>query len=258
MAAVSSRGEPPREPVARVDAQTTLLQGPDHHASCSRDANINGTVSQVRCASLDPLEGACAHTPRTTAPPPRLCPPSSRRQHSKPTVRRERQCTHLRESWRIPQSRRSLPVRPQNGEIFDGLDVQSHGLDVQSHENDGQKLFSAFQAGPSILSTLRNVEGPYAFVYYEHATQTLYWGRDPLGRRSLMHWRANAPDRNFSLTSIAPAGQDGWSEVDTSCVFSLALSSWQEARHPRLHMREAAGQPEAQVSSSLSRLWKSH
>ena len=133
------------------------------------------------------------------------------------------------------------PVCRQNGEIFDGLDVDSH-------ENDGQVLFAALQAGPSVLSTLRNIEGPYAFVYYEHATRTLYWARDPLGRRSLMQSSPDGPTRKMSLTSVAPPGQDCWEEVETSCVFSLALDSWQETRHPRLHLREGAGQPEAQVS----------
>lgn len=140
------------------------------------------------------------------------------------------------------------PVRPQNGEIFDGLDVDAH-------ENDGQVLFAALQAGPSVLYTLRKIEGPYAFVYYEHANRSLYWARDPLGRRSLMQSRPNVQSRpngstrNISLTSVAPPGQDCWSEVETSCVFSLALDSWQETQHPRLHLMQAAGQPEAQVGS---------
>lgn len=33
---------------------------------------------------------------------------------------------------------------------------------------------------------LATVEGPYAFIYFRAETQCLYYGRDPLGRRSLM------------------------------------------------------------------------
>ena len=91
------------------------------------------------------------------------------------------------------------------------------------------------------MSVLPRIDGPYAFVYYDVSTgesadrtatlanvqlqsksQTLYWARDPLGRRSLL--QAKTADGQLLLSSVSCAGTGlAWDEIDASCVYSLAL-----------------------------------
>ncbi|KAF9416127.1 hypothetical protein BGZ94_010303 [Podila epigama] len=96
-----------------------------------------------------------------------------------------------------------------NGEIFDGIAVDHH-------ENDGQvlmaKLESISEVAPEehssmFLDLMSKIEGPYAFVYFHARTKKIYFGRDCLGRRSLLWHRPSAKDTNnlgspFILTSV--------------------------------------------------------
>ncbi|GAA5922140.1 hypothetical protein JCM3775_003504 [Rhodotorula graminis] len=108
-----------------------------------------------------------------------------------------------------------------NGEVFDGLKVSPH-------ENDGQKLFEQIQHhGPSrFFASIRDVEGPYAFIYYEASTSRIYFARDPLGRRSLLFHLPTADSPTFFLASAAPGGESplqNWTEVATDAVHLIDL-----------------------------------
>lgn len=94
-----------------------------------------------------------------------------------------------------------------NGEIFGGLQVPSDS-------NDGQALMLALETScsyqcsdirehkgiPDILSTIR---GPWALVYWQEKSKTLWFGRDPFGRRSLLvHW-PTTDDSRLILSSVS-------------------------------------------------------
>ena len=61
-----------------------------------------------------------------------------------------------------------------------------------------------------VLEALRTVEGPFAFIYFDRPSKCLYYGRDRLGRRSLL---VNAKDP-FTLSSIPESLSDDWAEVE--------------------------------------------
>ncbi|KAF9988027.1 hypothetical protein BGZ75_010161 [Mortierella antarctica] len=93
-----------------------------------------------------------------------------------------------------------------NGEIFDGIFVDHH-------QNDGQVLMDQLESitdrtdhRAAFLSIMEQIEGPYAFVYYHASSKVLYFGRDCLGRRSLLWHRGAQPDHSvdypFILTSV--------------------------------------------------------
>ncbi|KAG9323965.1 hypothetical protein KVV02_003236 [Mortierella alpina] len=93
-----------------------------------------------------------------------------------------------------------------NGEIFDGIFVDHH-------QNDGQVLMDQLESitdrtdhRAAFLSIMEQIEGPYAFVYYHASSKVLYFGRDCLGRRSLLWHRGAQPDNGvdypFILTSV--------------------------------------------------------
>ncbi|KAI0067903.1 hypothetical protein BV25DRAFT_1911767 [Artomyces pyxidatus] len=114
-----------------------------------------------------------------------------------------------------------------NGEIFEGLDV---GL----HENDGVRLFAAITALddplrlPELLGTF---EGPYALVYYHHASRKLFFARDPLGRRSLLMHSPSPENPYFILASVTVGKHSGYelSELSTECIHVLDLKDTVDA-----------------------------
>ncbi|EPY53886.1 asparagine synthase [Schizosaccharomyces cryophilus OY26] len=88
-----------------------------------------------------------------------------------------------------------------NGEIwqmdgeegFDSLECCS--------ENDGSKLFRILKENDhNIEGVLRSIQGPFAFVYYQSSTSTLWFGRDRLGRRSLLY---HQDQERFVLASVS-------------------------------------------------------
>ncbi|KAI5454186.1 hypothetical protein NCC49_004251 [Naganishia albida] len=148
-----------------------------------------------------------------------------------------------------------------NGQILDGLDV---GLE----QNDTETLFRALNdkiglvrqsqaksVDALVVNTFENIEGPYAFVYFDRYTETIYFARDVFGRRSLLlPQRTNAsPDDphasktlpSFTLASVAPTSTDRTApmeELDCRWIWALDL------RRIEVH----AG--EIDVSSALRKL----
>ncbi|EEB07728.1 asparagine synthase [Schizosaccharomyces japonicus yFS275] len=112
-----------------------------------------------------------------------------------------------------------------NGEIWNGPgELKSQKLLQCCSQNDGTILFNVLKRSSSIEDTLSSLQGPFAFVFYHAKTQTLYWGRDRLGMRSLVIKRENG-----SLT-IASVAEEGGEYVNVepgfhSCKLSSATAS---------------------------------
>ena len=93
------------------------------------------------------------------------------------------------------------------GEVFGGLPGLRRG------ESDSQALFAALRlagasgaatdAGsvPGVLSRLR---GPWTVVFWQERQRTLWFGRDFMGRRTLLAHYPDADDPRFLLTSTVP------------------------------------------------------
>ncbi|KAG0262418.1 hypothetical protein DFQ27_002344 [Actinomortierella ambigua] len=102
-----------------------------------------------------------------------------------------------------------------NGEVFDGLIVGQH-------DNDGKVLMDALEAVAGadpleherqLLAVMSRIEGPFAFVYYHNVSKRLFFGRDCLGRRSLLWHRSNqTSEAPFLLTSV------GYSRHQANCL----------------------------------------
>lgn len=114
-----------------------------------------------------------------------------------------------------------------NGEIFSGLPV---GLEENDTDVFSQRLLSC--GGPSeILALLSAIRGPWAFIYYQKAGHSLWFGRDFFGRRSLL-WKGEG--ETLTLTSVAAqeVGSDqraAWQEVPATCVYRIDLDAAAEA-----------------------------
>ncbi|KAM0755204.1 hypothetical protein T439DRAFT_131232 [Meredithblackwellia eburnea MCA 4105] len=102
-----------------------------------------------------------------------------------------------------------------NGEVFDGLEVPPV-------ENDGQRLFDSIQEKGDFRKALKDVEGPYAIIFYEATTRRMFFARDPLGRRSLLVHKPNATSPFLLISSCGAgveSGLDEWEEVSCDSVF---------------------------------------
>ncbi|KAH8841680.1 hypothetical protein MCOR27_000624 [Pyricularia oryzae] len=109
--------------------------------------------------------------------------------------------------------------------------------------NDGAQVFelltrtsgtSADETENGILDVLRSIEGPFSFVFFHSPTDKIYYGRDRLGRRSLVTSR----DGGFKLCSIAESSLSSWQEVEADGIYCLDLgkcSSEPSFPEPMIH-----------------------
>ncbi|KAK4188743.1 hypothetical protein QBC35DRAFT_381774 [Podospora australis] len=119
---------------------------------------------------------------------------------------------------------------------------------VDAHDNDGEAIFARLSKASALLSlpsstdvlleVFRAIEGPFAFVYYHEPSNTLLYGRDRLGRRSLM---LSHEEETGTVTLCSLSGrQEGgaatgskWVEVEADGIYSLKLgsSTFEPERH---------------------------
>ncbi|PNF32987.1 hypothetical protein B7P43_G16500 [Cryptotermes secundus] len=106
-----------------------------------------------------------------------------------------------------------------NGDVFNGSMVNQETL------SDTVKISQLFSKGngteiPVILSS---IQGPYAFIYLDVKRQHLYFGRDRLGRHSLL-WSSNS-EEGFVLTSVGKRNVLDFKEVPTVGIFMVDMNS---------------------------------
>jgi hypothetical protein len=91
---------------------------------------------------------------------------------------------------------------------------------------DTDKYYSSSEFTEHLLNTLSNIKGPWAIIFYHAPSHTLYFGRDALGRRSLLYHFPSSPktDSEFLLTSVGSMEEAGfWNEVPTEGIYALPL-----------------------------------
>ncbi|KAG5962600.1 hypothetical protein E4U58_003818 [Claviceps cyperi] len=120
-------------------------------------------------------------------------------------------------------------VDPSTGSVlcWNGEAWKIRGREVQG--NDAEAVMALLSeascspcavddGGTSVLRVLRDIEGPFAFIYYDEAARRLFYGRDRLGRRSLLVKAGNP----FLLASVADdCAAGGWTEVEADGVYVL-------------------------------------
>jgi hypothetical protein len=116
-------------------------------------------------------------------------------------------------------------VDPVTGSVlcWNGEAWALRGEPVQG--NDGEAILALLaeisKGSGDVMDVLRDIEGPFAFIYLDKPAKRLYYGRDRLGRRSLLV-KDGFP---FSLSSIAEMPVDGWAEVEADGCYTLDLSA---------------------------------
>lgn len=68
-----------------------------------------------------------------------------------------------------------------------------------------------------VVKVLFSISGPYAFVFYDARNRYLYYGRDCLGRRSLL--RRETANHDLILSSVCDnSSGEGWSEIEADGI----------------------------------------
>lgn len=98
--------------------------------------------------------------------------------------------------------------------IFDAL-CDASAIRCVTSPKDSEKILQAQ------LDVLSSCSGPYAFIFYDLHSRRILFGRDALGRRSLL-FRQN--EQGFSLSSVClDSTSGGWKEVEANGVYVLDI-----------------------------------
>uniref|UniRef100_J3NEE3 Glutamine amidotransferase type-2 domain-containing protein n=1 Tax=Oryza brachyantha TaxID=4533 RepID=J3NEE3_ORYBR len=117
-----------------------------------------------------------------------------------------------------PMVAQSGSILVYNGEIYGGIHVADD-------QNDTLSLLSSLESccscdchafvrdeacpccgsvGKSVPEILSTIKGPWALIYWQKDSKTIWFGRDAFGRRSLLvHWPTH-DDSRFILSSVSP------------------------------------------------------
>lgn len=111
-----------------------------------------------------------------------------------------------------------LPVEDPNG---DALGWNGEAWVEEITGGDSSWVLSKLKSRNGVLKTMDAIPGPWAMVYWEERTKTLWWGRDRMGRRSLIKG-GNVQDGLLWVSSVVlQIESDGLSgaEVDPSGIW---------------------------------------
>ena len=104
-----------------------------------------------------------------------------------------------------------------NGDVFSGNLAQDNICDTDV-------VLSALQSSSNVVSVFREIRGPYSFVYYQKSGNLLYFGRDIIGRHSLL-LKSNTDENVLTLTSVASKEITGIVEVPAIGIFAMNLAN---------------------------------
>ncbi|KXJ91762.1 asparagine synthase-domain-containing protein [Microdochium bolleyi] len=133
--------------------------------------------------------------------------------------------------------------------------------------NDGEALLSRLSLrstpdDPSarqehVLRIFRSIQGPFAVVYYDALDRRVYYGRDRLGRRSLLMHKVEGTDGDIAVSFSSIAGQpvSDWAEVAADGLYSLKLDAFETATAQFDHIPDRHSwldaEPEANMVSNI-------
>lgn len=122
-----------------------------------------------------------------------------------------------------------------NGEAWKigGIDILDNDTKVifdllikaaQSNDADDNPNIPLYEQGlQNLLYAIGSIAGPFAFVFYDARHKRVLYGRDALGRRSLLMSRTR--DGSFAICSICDEGDpQSWAEIEADGIYVLDLT----------------------------------
>ena len=103
----------------------------------------------------------------------------------------------------------------------------------------------------AVLQDLDRISGPYAFIFYHAISGQVFYGRDPLGRRSLV--RSKGIDGTTIISSISSGSSTAdWAEIETDGIYVLHLPGVSDNR-PEVVERRISRPKSSKKQQAVSR-----
>ncbi|QKX55874.1 uncharacterized protein TRUGW13939_02973 [Talaromyces rugulosus] len=109
--------------------------------------------------------------------------------------------------------------------VFQRLVEASKPSDDDDHDDNNSRVGSASKTLVRLTNVINNITGPFSFVFYDGFHQRLFFSRDCLGRRSLLHTLDE--DGTIRISSICDddgASSTPFEEVETDGLHMIDLS----------------------------------
>lgn len=117
------------------------------------------------------------------------------------------------EAWKID----GKPVVGNDTMII--LDLLLKAISRQTTENSDYAVLKE-ETSQAVVDVLSMISGPSAFIFYDTRWCRIFYGRDKLGRRSLLH--KIGQDESLSLSSISCSTiTKDWVEVEAGCIYRV-------------------------------------
>ena len=139
-------------------------------------------------------------------------------------------------------TRQPLVRRDENGAVqnilcWNGEIWKLRGRELTAEENDGELVFDELiKCRGGVQNVVSAIEGPFAFVFYDQRSDKVWFGRDWLGRRSLLKQDITSTLEGVpeGLLISSVSGDDGdksqWKEVEADGIYGLSLNDVSAAR----------------------------
>lgn len=113
-----------------------------------------------------------------------------------------------------------------NGEAWKIRGIALNGNDTESifdllltaSAQDGNRSGNTSYGG--MIDAIASISGPYAFVFYDAPNRRLFYGRDCLGRRSLLKSNTNPDELLISSICDNQTGEN-WAEVEADGIYMV-------------------------------------
>lgn len=128
------------------------------------------------------------------------------------------------EAWRIGEA----PVAHNDSEVIFTLlkaAARCGTLELESSQDadDGCSLRCFSDSLSRVIGAISSVAGPFAFVFLDKVHSRVFFGRDPLGRRSLL--RAGDKAEELAISSVSDGVlSNKWEEVEADGLYMVNLS----------------------------------
>ncbi|KAK3918746.1 Asparagine synthetase domain-containing protein 1 [Frankliniella fusca] len=113
-----------------------------------------------------------------------------------------------------------------NGDVFGGpLEKEIVSQKQSDTAVVAKHLSECVLQGSSPVEVFSTITGPYSFIYYNRHNNTLWFGRDPVGRHSLLI-SFSANPLHFCVSSVAHSSVPNCIEVPTVGIFEIDLNTF--------------------------------
>ncbi|XP_028107508.1 uncharacterized protein LOC114306469 [Camellia sinensis] len=152
-----------------------------------------------------------------------------------------------------------------NGEIFGGIYLSNDSNDGEilmeslgnccscSSHGQMEACHGSEKGQNSVPNLLSTINGPWALIYWQASSRTIWFGRDAFGRRSLLvHW-PTSKDSRLLLTSVSPPHSIDKSSDQGEEYGTSEMDFWEELPCGVYSMRVGASKLDANMVGEVKR-----